>query len=86
MVQAVGHSINKRLLFCLKDRKYLFQNTDILYQFFLIGEGAFASVYKVKRLSDSQEYALKKVGNQNEFSKVTHQKSCENLSYKLLKI
>lgn len=26
-----------------------------------IGEGAYSSVYKVKRLSDGQEYALKKV-------------------------
>ena len=26
-----------------------------------LGEGAFATVYKVKRISDGQEYALKKV-------------------------
>lgn len=27
----------------------------------LIGQGAFSSVYKVKRISDNQEYALKKI-------------------------
>ena len=33
------------------------------------GEGAFSTVYKVKRLSDGQEYALKKVRiNKNELS------------------
>ena len=32
----------------------------VLRQIFL-GEGAFSTVYKVKRLSDGQEYALKKV-------------------------
>jgi len=26
-----------------------------------LGEGAFSTVYKVKRISDGQEYALKKV-------------------------
>lgn len=26
-----------------------------------VGEGAFSTVYKVKRISDGQEYALKKV-------------------------
>ena len=28
-----------------------------------IGEGAFSQVFKVKRISDGQEYALKKVRN-----------------------
>ena len=28
---------------------------------FVSGEGAFSTVYKVKRISDGQEYALKKV-------------------------
>ena len=33
------------------------------------GEGAFSTVYRVKRLSDGQEYALKKVRiNKNELS------------------
>lgn len=27
----------------------------------LLGQGAFSSVYKVKRISDNQEYALKKI-------------------------
>jgi len=27
----------------------------------LLGQGAFSSVYKVKRITDNQEYALKKV-------------------------
>lgn len=30
-----------------------------------LGEGAYSSVYKVRRLADSQEYALKKVKMQN---------------------
>ncbi len=29
-----------------------------------LGEGAFSEVYKVRRLSDGLEYALKKVRNQ----------------------
>jgi serine/threonine protein kinase len=28
-----------------------------------LGEGAYSQVYKVKRISDGKEYALKKVGN-----------------------
>ena len=30
-----------------------------------LGEGAYSSVYKVKRIKDSEEYALKKVKLQN---------------------
>jgi serine/threonine protein kinase len=34
----------------------LFQQTD-----FLLGEGAFSTVFKARRISDGKEYALKKV-------------------------
>lgn len=32
---------------------------------FFEGEGAYSSVYKVKRLEDKEEYALKRVNMQN---------------------
>jgi NIMA (never in mitosis gene a)-related kinase len=35
---------------------------DLKYK---IGEGAYSSVYKVKRIADQAEYALKKVKLQN---------------------
>jgi NIMA (never in mitosis gene a)-related kinase len=31
----------------------------------LLGEGAYSSVYRVKRIADQSEYALKKVKMQN---------------------
>ena len=37
--------------------KILSKNTQIL----LLGEGAYSSVYKIRRVSDNAEYALKKV-------------------------
>lgn len=33
----------------------------LLTKFYYIGDGAYSEVYKVKRLSDNQIYALKKV-------------------------
>ena len=33
----------------------------IFYNFLILGDGAYSNVYKVKRLEDGQEYALKKV-------------------------
>ena len=41
--------------------KHFFLFTLIFLLFFLIGEGAYSSVYKVRRIADSNEYALKKV-------------------------
>ena len=34
---------------------------NIISLFYFLGEGAYSSVYKVKRISDSNIYALKKV-------------------------
>ena len=37
-------------------------NKDVIYEYLKkTGEGAYSSVFKVKRHSDGQEYALKKV-------------------------
>ena len=38
---------------------FIFRNAFLI--FFYLGEGAFSQVFKVKRLSDGNEYALKKV-------------------------
>jgi NIMA (never in mitosis gene a)-related kinase len=38
-----------------------FQILSKLGNEFWLGEGAYSQVYKVKRISDGQEYALKKV-------------------------
>ena len=37
-----------------------------------VGDGAYSEVYKVKRLSDGQVYALKKVGEISENSLILH--------------
>ena len=52
------------------------------YAFFtssLLGEGAFSTVYRVKRLSDNQIYALKKVRRSKNLSQKSSQGAYSNL-------
>lgn len=41
--------------------KYYFLSIKNLIKLFVIGDGSYSQVYKVKRIEDAHEYALKKV-------------------------